>query len=331
MKNLYGETEEDFIAQNNILIQAMKDRKEIASRVYEDMLKEKEQFEKEHMVTKITGGSVSGKTETMFDYDMLEEKDKEYYSHFNDLVDEAYERVNKLTNNIEKQTETFEEALTIRQTRQGQYEEQLTKLSKAEAMESLDENALQQQKEALERLLQMTDINENDLIDLKVKYANVEKKINDKKIADEKRVIDARKDAWKDFTNSQQIALDRGDISHKQYIANLKQYLVDHQNELLTDADTRVAIEKEIASEEEKLHKELVDDKIKMDDDYISAKFGADEAAYVKSVATLNKQREDYIQHGNDKIDVDRWYYAQKEQLDYEYYIKQKQNMLKFQ
>ncbi|MFA5349425.1 MAG: hypothetical protein WC309_03600, partial [Candidatus Paceibacterota bacterium] len=225
----------------------------------------------------------------------------------------------------------FEEALTIRQMRQGQYEEQLTKLSKAEAMESLDENALQQQKEALERLLQMTDINENDLIDLKVKHANVEKKINDKKIADEKRVIDANKDAWKDFMNSQQIALDKGGISHKQYIANLKQYLVDHQNELLTDADTRVAIEKEIASEEEKLHKELVDDKIKMDDDYISAKFGADEAAYVKSVATLNKQREDYIQHGNDKIDVDRWYYAQKEQLDYEYYIKQKQNMLKFQ
>jgi hypothetical protein len=139
------------------------------------------------------------------------------------------------------------------------------------------------------------------------------------------------KQIWDNFSDSQQIALDKGSISHKQYIANLKQYLVDHQNELLTDADTRVAIEKEIASEEEKLHEELVNDKIKMDDDYISAKFGAEEAAYVKAVANLNKQREDYIKHGNDKIDVDRWYYAQKEQLDYEYYIKQKQNMLKFQ
>jgi hypothetical protein len=326
LKSLYSESDEDFKKRGDMLVASMGRRLEIIKTSQEQAVADLALIEEQMFSARMSG-------DTKKHEELMPEKER-----LDALVEDNKRRIASLTEDIDTQTKKYQDALVIRQKADGMFMEHLTKLSQAEEEEKISDTALIRQKEALDAILAMEEINENVRIDMLNKRMDVINKINQKSEKEQKEMlvkskeeIKYIKDNWDKFSDYQQIALDKGSISHKQYINNLKQYLIDHQEELIKDGDTRVAIEKEIASEEEKLHKELVDDKIKMDDDYISAKFGADEAAYVKSVATLNKQREDYIQHGNDKIDVDRWYYAQKEQLDYEYYIKQKQNMLKFQ
>lgn len=138
------------------------------------------------------------------------------------------------------------------------------------------------------------------------------------------------KDSWTVYEKNLSNSLKNSEINYGEYLNNLETYLIDHEKELKNNLDLKLEIESKIATATKKLEEDTYKDRIKMAKDFVAIIYGVTEGAYIHSLNVLNKQRQEYIDHGNDKIEVDKWYYAQKELLDTEYRIKQKQNALKF-
>lgn len=185
-------------------------------------------------------------------------------------------------------------------------------------------NKLISEKQYIASIVEYMKVNADRLTYMPEVVTKLTKEITDHTIAD-------MKNHWNEFLTTQQTALKNQDITQGQYIASLQGYLDDNMDYYSTHVEDRLDLEKLIVTETARMEEQVYKDKLKMQDDYITAKFGKDEASYIKSLTTLNKQREDYINNSNDKIEVDKWYYAKKAELDANYLVQQKKNLIKFQ